>query len=50
MRLIDRVIERIAPRATASACSKGFECISHVRYFYFCCIQGGCQYTRVGSC
>ena len=52
-RLIDRMIERIAPKATASACSGSYFCnaAGHPGYWYrFCCPGSGCQWTKVGSC
>jgi hypothetical protein len=50
-RLIDRIIERVAPKATASACSSTNLCNSdksHVGYWNrFCCPQGGCAWHRI---
>ena len=49
-RLIDRIIERVAPKATASACSSTNICNPAGRptlglYNRFCCPQTGCQWT-----
>jgi hypothetical protein len=49
-RLIDRIIARVAPKATASACSSSYYCVGRNLYYRFCCPQGGCQITYVGFC
>ncbi|GAA4624124.1 hypothetical protein GCM10023196_023040 [Actinoallomurus vinaceus] len=52
MRLIDRIIEKAAPKATASACSGAYFCNAqgHPGYWYrFCCPQTGCEWSKVRS-
>ncbi|MGI5321232.1 hypothetical protein [Actinomadura nitritigenes] len=51
-RLVDRILDRIAPKATASACSGGYFCnaAGHSGYWYrFCCLDSGCQWTKIRS-
>jgi hypothetical protein len=51
-RLIDRMIERIVPQTTASACQGLYFCNSagHPGYWYrFCCPQTGCEWDKVRS-
>ena len=51
-RLIDRMIERIVPQTTASACSGTYFCnaAGHPGDRYrFCCPQDGCEWTKVRS-
>lgn len=49
-RLIDRFIERVAPKATASACSSEYYCAGRNLIYRFCCPIGGCTFTVVGYC
>ncbi|MDL4776144.1 MULTISPECIES: hypothetical protein [Thermomonosporaceae] len=53
-RLIDRMIDRIAPRETASACSGTYFCdaAGHKGYWYrYCCPDSGCTWSKVrNSC
>lgn len=52
-RFIDRVIERIVPRATVSACSGNYFCNAggHPGYWFrYCCPDSGCSWTYIGSC
>jgi hypothetical protein len=50
MRLIDRMIEKVAPKATASACSGVYLCNAggHPGYWYrFCCTDTGCEWSKI---
>ncbi|MBG0832671.1 hypothetical protein HS041_33780 [Planomonospora sp. ID67723] len=52
-RLIDRMIDRIVPKARVSACSSGYFCnaAGHPGYWWrYCCPQFGCQWSYVGTC
>ncbi|WP_165495026.1 hypothetical protein [Actinomadura roseirufa] len=52
-RFMDRLVERIAPKSTGSACSSGYFCnaAGHPGYWFrFCCTQTGCEWTYVGGC
>ncbi len=48
---IDRMVERIVPKATASACSGAYFCNPYGHppgyYFRFCCPQDGCDWTLI---
>jgi hypothetical protein len=50
-RLIDRVMERIVPKATASACSGVYFCnpagFSDGFWFRYCCPQSGCEWSLI---
>ncbi|MFC4912497.1 hypothetical protein [Actinomadura gamaensis] len=51
-RLVDRVLDRIVPKASASACSGTYFCNAngHSGYWYrFCCLDSGCQWTFIRS-
>jgi hypothetical protein len=49
-RLIDRIIDRVAPKATASACSSTNFCSGRNFLNRFCCPQTGCTTTVIGFC
>jgi hypothetical protein len=50
-RLVDRLLARVAPKATAAAgCSNYYYCSSHNYYLRQCCLNEGCTTVRVGSC
>lgn len=53
-RFIDQLIDRIVPKAKASACSGNYFCnaAGHPGYWYrFCCPQDGCEWSKVrNSC
>ncbi|MET8154945.1 hypothetical protein ABZT47_01150 [Sphaerisporangium sp. NPDC005289] len=52
-RLIDRMIDRIVPKATVSACDYRDVCnaAGHPGLWWReCCAQTGCHWTYVGSC
>ena len=50
-RLVDRLLARVAPKATASAgCSNYYYCDRHNYYLRQCCLNEGCNTVRVGSC
>ena len=50
-RLVDRVLTRIAGKATADAgCSRYYYCKNHTRMLRVCCKDEGCQYIVVGQC
>ncbi|NDU72410.1 hypothetical protein GWI34_07190 [Actinomadura sp. DSM 109109] len=50
-RLIDRVLERVAPKATASAgCTNYYYCSRGLRYLRQCCLDQGCHTVVVGAC
>lgn len=50
--LIDRILERVAPKVTASACSGAYFCnaAGHPgRWFRYCCPDGGCTWSKISS-
>jgi hypothetical protein len=50
-RLVDRLLARVAPKATASAgCSNYYYCSGGKRYLRQCCLNEGCTTVVVGSC
>ena len=50
-RLVDRLLARVAHKATASAgCSNYYYCSGGVRYLRQCCLNEGCTTVRVGTC
>jgi hypothetical protein len=49
-RLIDRIIDRVAPKATASACTSINYCAGKNLINRFCCPQTGCTFTVIGRC
>jgi hypothetical protein len=52
MSIVNRILERIAPKATASACSSTNFCNAggHPGYWNrFCCPQGGCVWGKISS-
>jgi len=53
-RLVDRVLERIVPRSSASACSGAYFCNSAGHpglWWRFCCAQTGCEWDGpLGNC
>lgn len=54
IRIVDRLIERIAPKATASACGGAYFCnaAGHPgKWFLYCCdMAHGCQWLYIGPC
>jgi hypothetical protein len=52
-RFIDRIVERIVPRATVFACSGVYICnpLGHPLgyWFRFCCPQTGCEWTQIAT-
>jgi hypothetical protein len=52
-RFIDRMVERILPKATVSACSGDYFCNppGHIPgyWFRFCCPQTGCEWTLISQ-
>ncbi|MEV5749296.1 hypothetical protein AB0L00_15885 [Actinoallomurus sp. NPDC052308] len=50
-RLIDRLLARVAPKATASAgCSRSNYCYRGLYYLRVCCLNEGCNTAVVGAC
>ena len=51
-RLIDRLLARVAPKATASAgCSSPYYyCKGGLLYMRVCCLNEGCNTSVVGAC
>ncbi|WP_433477013.1 hypothetical protein ACQPZP_08130 [Spirillospora sp. CA-142024] len=50
-RLVDRLLARMAPKATASAgCSNYYYCSKGLRYQRQCCLNEGCHTWVVGAC
>ncbi|MEV5576686.1 hypothetical protein AB0L06_42235 [Spirillospora sp. NPDC052269] len=52
-RLVDRVLDRLVPKETASACSAQYFCYAggHPGYWFrFCCLDSGCEWTYIGPC
>jgi hypothetical protein len=47
IRIVDRLLERIVPKATASACSGTYVCLSGILFWRYCCPQSGCEYSYV---
>ncbi|MCO6007793.1 hypothetical protein NE236_22705 [Actinoallomurus purpureus] len=49
-RLIDRLLARVAPKATASAgCITSYYCSGGLKYRKVCC-DGQCRHYVVGAC
>ncbi|NDU77003.1 hypothetical protein GWI34_30950 [Actinomadura sp. DSM 109109] len=50
-RLVDRLLERVAPKATASAgCDTIKFCSQSILYARQCCVGKGCRTWVVGAC
>jgi hypothetical protein len=50
-RLVDRLLARVAPKATASAgCSRYEYCSRGLRYLRMCCLNEGCNTSVIGAC
>ncbi|GGT68907.1 MULTISPECIES: hypothetical protein [Actinomadura] len=50
-RLVDRLLERVAPKATASAgCSYSNYCYRTLYMRRMCCLDQGCQSWVIGAC
>lgn len=47
IRIVDRLLERIVPKATASACSGRDICLGGITFWRWCCPNTGCEYTYV---
>jgi hypothetical protein len=53
IRIVDRLLERIVPKATASACAGMYLCngADHPGLWWRnCCPQFGCQWVYIGPC
>jgi hypothetical protein len=46
-RIVDRLLERIVPKATASACSGRDICLGGITFWRYCCPTTGCEYTYI---
>jgi hypothetical protein len=47
IRIVDRLLNRIVPKATASACSGRDVCLGGHTFWQYCCPQTGCSYEHV---
>ncbi|NUW42146.1 hypothetical protein [Nonomuraea rhodomycinica] len=51
MGFVDRLLARVARKATVEAgCSYTYYCSGAIMYQRMCCLDQGCQITRVGMC
>lgn len=49
-RIIDRLLERVVPKATASACAGWYSCTNGQYRWNYCCPDTGCQSYYITYC